>query len=135
MRLTIGNLLMSGANGRNGAFGRHPCTNDQENEPAICATPHCSGYLPSPGGQGYRIWILGVFSIAWLRTGLPALASPKESHRDKSGIELGTVVVCPPLASAGSARCIWWSFHMRYPCLFPVEYFPAIRKSRNQYFD
>jgi len=40
--------------------------------------PHCSGYLPSPGGQGYRIWILGVFSIAWLRTGLPALARPRK---------------------------------------------------------
>src|SRR5260370_30665188 len=75
------------------------------------------GAPPSPAcGQGYRIWNSGVFSSVSGRTGLFAQTTPKESDREQSRIEVGTVVVCARLALAGRDRCIRQFFHMRFPC-------------------
>src|ERR1700728_1053154 len=43
MRLTIVNLLISGANGGSEASGKHPCTKGRKNEPAICGAPPFGG--------------------------------------------------------------------------------------------
>src|SRR3954465_9963913 len=50
MRLTIVNLFISGEKGYGiGAFGKHPCTNVRQIEPAICTMPHCVGRRQNGG--------------------------------------------------------------------------------------